>query len=286
MALGPIEDEIAAHLGSPVVQTAVQHGGCVGEVYRAALADGREVIAKVDRRDSATLATEGWMLGYLARHSALPVPKVLHNEPALLIMEFLQGDSHYSANAERHAAELLAALHAIRGERFGLERSTLIGALPLPNPLSVSWVEFFREHRLLNFARAARTEGCISGALLKRIEALGARLGDLIDEPEYPALLHGDVWSGNVLATQTRITGFIDPAIYYGHPEIELAFIRLFSTFGRAFFERYQELHPIQAGFFETRCALYNLYPLLVHTRLFGGGYAASVERTIVELGF
>ena len=112
---------------------------------------------------------------------------------------------------------------------------------------------------------------------------MAAKLDVLLEEPAHPSLLHGDVWTTNVLAEENRITGFIDPAVYFGHPEIELAFISLFSTFGPAFFNRYNELRPISPDFFETRKDIYNLYPLLVHVRLFGGGYVADVESILAQ---
>ena len=93
------------------------------------------------------------------------------------------------------------------------------------------------------------------------------------------------MWSGNVLTKDGRIAGFVDPAIYYADSEIELAFSTLFSTFGDAFFRRYDELRPLRPGFFEERRDLYNLYPLLVHVRLFGGSYVGSVERALARYG-
>ena len=104
-------------------------------------------------------------------------------------------------------------------------------------------------------------------------------------EPARPSLIHGDMWGGNVLARGGRIAGFVDPAIYYADPEIELAFSTLFSTFSDAFFERYGALRPLRPGFFEQRRDLYNLYPLLVHSRLFGGPYPDAVARTLDRFG-
>jgi len=107
---------------------------------------------------------------------------------------------------------------------------------------------------------------------------LAAKLSELLGEPAAPALLHGDVWSGNVLARGNRITAFLDPAIYFGHPEVELAFITMFRTFGERFFAAYEEVRQVDPGFMEERRHVYNLYPYLVHVRLFGGSYVASVE--------
>lgn len=271
-------------LGVRSVNLSALHGGCIAQVHRADMPDGSTVVVKSAGTDG-TLHIEGWMLQYLARHSRLPVPSVLHSEPSLLVMEFIEGQSRFSAAAEAHAAELLADLHGVSAQSFGLERDTLIGPLHQPNTLCKSWIEFFREHRLLYMAKLAAESGHLPSRTHDRIRRLASRLGGFLHEPEHPSLLHGDVWTTNVLAVGDHITGFIDPAIYYGHPEIELAFSTLFGTFGRAFFERYQQLRPIRPGFFELRRDLYNLYPLLVHVRLFGGGYAAQVESTLSRVG-
>jgi fructosamine-3-kinase len=135
-------------------------------------------------------------------------------------------------------------------------------------------------------AGLARAAGSLPMAMLQRLERLAARLDTLLEEPPYPSLLHGDLWTGNVLVGRGgRIAGFVDPAIYFGHPEIELAFGTLFGTFGAPFFRRYAEQRPLTPGFFELRRDLYNLYPLLVHVCLFGAGYLGGIERTLGRLG-
>jgi fructosamine-3-kinase len=284
--LGHITEEVEARLGVPVAEFSIQHGGCVGEVYRVRLDDGSDIVVKVDRRKQPNLDVEGFMLNYLEHHTTLPAPRVLHSDPELLAMTFVTGESHFSNNANLHAAELLAELHNITAPRYGLERDTLIGSLGQPNRMTTSWIEFFCESRLLDFAEKALNEGKIGRAILRRVELLGDKLDELLEEPPRPALLHGDVWSGNVLALDHHITGFLDPAIYFGHPEIELAFITLFNTFSASFFNHYNEIRPISPGFFETRRHIYNLYPLLVHVRLFGGHYVNSLEETLDHLGF
>lgn len=276
-------------LGAPPTEIRQLHGGMIGQVYAVTLADGRRVVAKTADSTVAKLAMEGFMLRYLADHSPLPVPQVLHSDDFLLLISFIEGDSRFGNAEQSHAAELVAALHTIRGEKCGFAHDgvgdTIIATLDQPNPLTDSWIDFFRDQRLLYMARVARESGALPGHVYDRIDRFAARLGDFLMEPEYPSLLHGDLWTTNILAHHGRITGFLDPAIYYGHPEIELAFSTLFGTFGAPFFERYQSLRPILPGFFETRRDIYNLYPLLVHVRLFGGSYVYSVEQTLRKFG-
>ncbi len=261
-------------------------GGCIGEVYKAELSDGSTVVAKVDRAREAHLEREGYMLRYLTANSELPVPEVYHASEELLLMEFVEGSSRFSDGAEHHAAELLAELHGVTADAYGHERDTLIGSLEQPNPWTESWVDFFREQRLIYLAKIAHETGRLPEKDLSRVYRLAENLEGLIGEPNPPALIHGDSWSANVLAKGNRITAFLDPAIYHADPEIELAYISLFNSFGGAFFERYEEIRPIREGFFEARRDLYNLYPLLVHVYFFGGGYLGSVQRTLDRFGF
>ncbi len=280
-----LDDQIEQALGQRPVRHKALSGGCIGSVYRVWLADGTSLVAKVADGSGATLDAEGYMLRYLRDHSALPVPEVLFSAPTLLLMTFIAGHSLLDERAEQHAADLLADLHGVRGTAFGLERDTLIGGLHQPNAPSPEWIPFFRDQRLLYMGREALRVGRLPAGVFSRLEHLGQRLTRWLDEPDDPGLIHGDMWTTNILAQEGRITGFIDPAVYYAHPEIELAFSTLFNTFGQAFFERYHERRPIEPGFFEARRDLYNLYPLLVHVRLFGGGYVRSVENILSRFG-
>ena len=218
----------------------------------------------------------------------------------MLITEYLENDGAIDAAAKTHAAELLAALHsldapaldapaldapALGAPKFGFDGDTLIGGLRQPNPWTGSWRAFFRDQRLLYMAREAVAAGKLPAGAMRRIEHLASRLERWIEEPEAPSLLHGDMWAGNVLVSRGRITGFVDPAIYYADAEVELAFATLFATFTDPFFRRYAELRPIRPGFREARRDIYNLYPLLVHVRLFGGDYVRSVDRILARFG-
>ena len=276
---------VEAHLGERLRSVRPLGGGCIGEVYMAELEDGTPLVAKVDRAGEAHLDREAYMLRYLRERTGLPVPEVFHGSETLLLMEFVEGNNRFSRGAERHAAELLAALHGVTADAYGHERDTLIGSLDQPNPWTGDWVGFFRERRLLYAARVAHEAGRLPAEDLGRVERLAERLGDLIGETNPPALIHGDAWRGNVLAKGDRISAFLDPAIYHADPEIELAFINLFNSFGDAFMQRYAELRPIRDGYFETRRDLYNLYPLLIHAYYFGGGYLGSVRRVLDRFG-
>ena len=278
--------EIETAVSQPVTGISPLGGGCIGQVYRVRLADGRDVVAKVDDGRQPQLDIEGRMLVYLRENSRLPVPAVWHSAPRLLIMEYLPGESHFSDRAQAHAAELLADLHNVTAPAYGLEWDTLIGGLPQPNTPAASWLDFFRERRLMFMGRLGLEAGRLPASLLARLERFCGHLDEWLVEPARPSLIHGDVWTTNVLAAGGRITGFIDPAIYYADPEIELAFTTLFGTFGSPFFRRYEEIRPLLPGFFDTRRPIYNLYPLLVHVRLFGGSYVSSVENTLRRFGF
>jgi fructosamine-3-kinase len=280
-----VAEGVEAHLGERLLSARPLGGGCIGEVYRAELEEGTPLVAKVDRNGESHLEREAYMLRYLRQKSAIPVPEVYYSSEKLLLMQLIEGSSRFTERAERHAAELLAGLHGITADSYGHERDTLIGALDQPNPPTKSWAEFFRDHRLLYIANVAHEAGRLPVEDLHRVERLAEMLDELIEDPNPPSLIHGDVWSANVLAKGDRITAFLDPAVYYADPEIELAFISLFDSFGRPFLDGNQEIRPLRDGFFEVRRDLYNLYPLLVHTYYFGGGYLGSVRRVLHRFG-
>jgi fructosamine-3-kinase len=283
-ALDPIlADRIEAALGVRPVAAEPLPGGSTVAVLKVDLADGSRIVAKAGQ---GALALEAWMLGELARHSALPLPAVLHAADDLLLLEHVDHEPGPPSHAAQlHAAELLAAMHAVPWPAFGYARDTSIGRLPQPNPPVDRWVPFFRDHRLLHMARAGHAEGTVDAELLRRLEVLAGRLEDLLSEPRHPALLHGDIWTGNLLHRDGRIAAFIDPAISCGHPEMELAYPTLFGTFDEAFFRRYAEVASLDPGFWDGRRPIYLLYPLLVHVRYWDPAYAEPIRRILDRYG-
>ncbi|MBX3364869.1 MAG: fructosamine kinase family protein [Phycisphaeraceae bacterium] len=274
-------------LGSRIVRSRSLGGGGWTSVHLVELDDGRRVVVK--RSNSLDLRIEAAMLDVLADRSNLPTPRVEHVSAGILVMAYVAADSPIDARAERHAADLLADLHTRISPdgTYGLHFDGLIGALPQRNTPCVSWVEFYREHRLLAMMHHAGPN--LRSGTVARLERLASRLGEMAPDRPRPSLLHGDVWSGNVLVDHGRIAALIDPAAYYGHAEVELAFIELFSTFGDAFFEQYASAAGWSAAdrreYARHRRDLYTVYPLLVHVALFGAGYLGQLEQCLSRLG-
>lgn len=268
-----IEDAMQSRL----ISMSYLPGGSVGEVWKLVLEAGKQAVAKTANHGD-TLDIEGFMLSYLKENTNLPIPEVHLARPDLLIIGWIENDSRRSPKSDEEAARHLFDLHEISNNSFGFNRDTLIGPLPQPNSETKSWIEFFRDHRLLYMAKEALDYGNLNSQVMTKVETLAGKLDHFVTEPKQPSLLHGDIWGGNVLYQGGHLAGFIDPAIYYGHREIELAYTTLFHTFGSRFFDAYNEVYQLDKDFFETRISIYHLYPLLVHARLFGGSYIQETE--------
>jgi fructosamine-3-kinase len=279
--------EPATLLGRRIERSRPLGGGCLFDVRAADLDDGSRVVVKSGAGGLAgQLALEARMLADL-RAADVVVPEVLAVDDDHLVLSWVEHDGGGLDRAGRAAlADQLAALHARPQRGFGYDYDTVIGSLRQPNPAAPSWCAFFREHRLSAPAARAREEGLMDPAIHHRLEALAARLDELIVEPPHPELLHGDLWAGNVLARGGRPVAWIDPAIYRGHGEMELAFGLLFGPLDRHAVDRYAERRAVAAGFYPTRCAIYQLYHLLNHLRLFGRSYLGAIANRLEKLGF
>jgi protein-ribulosamine 3-kinase len=179
---------------------------------------------------------------------------------------------------QEEAGRMLASLHGDRTRRPGLPRANFIGRLGQDNgDRDGGWVAFYREARLGALSHHLPVD------LRRRVEGLA--LETILTEPEGGcALLHGDLWAGNLLADQAGRAWFIDPAVYYGHPEVDLAMSRLFGGFSEHFYGAYREVAGAPAPGMDRRVDVYMLYPLMVHVALFGSGYLAPLERTLARV--
>lgn len=260
-------------------------GGMISEVVKISFENRQPLVAKLSQTDH-DLTIEAYMLDYLKTHSELPIPNVVHAEKQLLLIDYIDSETGLSANIQSELGQMIAQLHQITADQYGLERDTLIGPLHQPNPKSDSWIEFFRDERLLYMANIALQSGHLPKPTYARILKLADKLDDYIIEPSAPTLIHGDMWTSNILVKNNHVVGIIDPSVYYAHNEMELAYMTLFDTVGQPFFEKYQQIIPIDEAFFTVRRHIYGLYPLLVHVKIFGGRYPNLVDATLKRFGF
>ena len=280
-------DRVEQIIGARPKLVQLAREGSISDIYRADFANRESLAVKLAHVDRDVLEVEGFMLRFLKKHSRLPVPEVWHSEPTLLLMTWMEGESQLPDTAQEHAAELLANLHQIHAERYGFERDTQLLGWLQPNPWTPSWLAFFRDQRLLLAAKEAVRARALPMSIMLRLEKFCRRLDDWLYEPERPALLHGNLWNKtSLLAAGGRITAFLDPAIYYGHPEVDLAAGALFGVYNARFYRRYREIRPLTPGFMELRRDLYNLYPLLVQARFHGAQYVNAVDRILRGIGF
>ncbi|BBC72037.1 aminoglycoside phosphotransferase [Altererythrobacter sp. B11] len=262
--------EIARITGSAVIGGRRLAGGDLGGATLVELADGRRIVAK----DGALAEAEGAMLRAIAETGA-PAPAVIHAGGGLLLMDHVETDgSAPGASGWADLARVLELLHGPTGETYGWGTDHAFGPVAIPNAASPSWTAFWRDNRLL--CHLDRLGPRLGG----RLEQLGARLGELIPEHPPAALLHGDLWGGNLLFNGGRVAALIDPACYRGHREVDLAMLTLFDHPPEEFFAAL-DLEP---GWRE-RLPVYRLWPLLVHLRLFGQSYRGAVERALDACG-
>lgn len=201
---------------------------------------------------------------------------------ALLVMEFIELSPVRGA-AEARFGAALARLHSVRGQSFGLEHDNYIGRSHQINGWMSDWWAFYAEKRLLPQRKLAQLKGMRRGLLI-HLDQLLTRFPECLQgySPK-PALLHGDLWSGNMAVDASGMPTLFDPAVYYGDAETDLAMTRMFGAPGQAFYDAYHSVLPLEAGH-ELRRLLYDLYHWLNHFNLFGVGYLGQVETTLDTL--
>jgi protein-ribulosamine 3-kinase len=235
----------------------------------------------VDRSPSY-FGAEARGLGLIASTSTIRTPAIIgHGElsgTGFLLLEFVEQRAETTAFWRRFGTEL-AALHRHSNAHFGLDHDNYIGTLVQSNRAHDLWHTFLIEERFGPQLKLARDRKRVEAGLLLRFERLFNRLEQLIPK-EPPALLHGDLWHGNILCATGEEPVLIDPAVHYGHREMDIAMARLFGGFDQAFFDAYREAWPLSDGW-EERLELHSLYPLLVHGNLFGGTYFEQVDRML-----
>lgn len=212
----------------------------------------------------------------------LIIPEVIavgrseHDHPGFLLLEFINESK--TGDSFQFGAEL-AKLHTTESPSFGFYSNNYIGRLPQSNSEHNNWSDFFIHERIYPQIKMTVDSGKLSVKLHSNWERLANKLDDLFPQC-HPSLLHGDLWGGNYLFDETGRGVLIDPAVYYGHPEMDLAFTRMFGGFSEEFYKGYESITPLEPGF-SDRISLYNLYPLFVHANLFDGHYISQVEHQL-----
>ncbi len=261
-------------------------GGSINECYRWASDQGPLFVKIASRERLAMFEAEAEGLGELAAAQALRVPQVLGRGEAagqsFLALEWIEFGA-CSASSERLLGEQLAAQHRVTSSAFGWRRDNTIGSTPQVNAPERDWVCFLVERRLRFQLELAARNGH-EGRLIERGSQLCERAGQFFATYRpVPSLLHGDLWGGNWATDAAGQPVIFDPAVYYGDRETDLAMTHLFGGFGRGFYAAYEAAWPLDAGAAPRR-TLYNLYHVLNHLNLFGGGYLRQAQSMIDQL--
>ncbi|MCP4908675.1 MAG: fructosamine kinase family protein [bacterium] len=270
-----LDDEIVA--ATPVI------GGDIGESFQVELASGDLIFVKYYRDAPIGLAAcEARGLAWLSEaETPIRISRPLAHDADWLALEWIESRPPVDDYAWR-LGEGLAQLHQASPSHLGFSEQNWIGRLPQSNDPKPSWAEFYGANRIQPLQRLARDAELLPDRLSRQLDRLVDDLPQLVGDDEPAARLHGDLWSGNVLIDEQGLPCLIDPACYGGHREIDLAMMRLFGGFGRGVFEAYEATAPLSPGA-DARVALYQIYPLLVHVRLFGATYLGGLTRVVEE---
>jgi fructosamine-3-kinase len=267
--------EAAGLLGARLVRQSLVAGGDLSEVLAIRLDDGREALVKT----GPAPATEARMLDAIAATGAR-APAVLAFNQSILVLERLPSGGQLET-AWRDLGSQLGKLHRVTAQPeetsacYGWDEDYAFGRVAIGNTRTDDWPIFWAEHRIVNHAAHVATD------LAARLERVAMKLGDILPDRPAASLLHGDLWGGNVLVSDRRISGLIDPACYFGDREVDFAMLQVFNRPDPSLFDACDRL---AAGYEERRNA-YQLWPALVHLRLFGSAYRPMVEKLLAACG-
>ena len=283
------QSRIETALSARVVAVKSIAGGDINDAYRIELSDGRFAFVKSNLvAPKGMFPAEAKGLRWLRETNVIRVPEIYAvcrddatGQAAFLVLEWLE-PGQKAAKFDEYLGQGLAALHLSGAPGFGFDSSNFIGSLPQDNQPENNWCDFYFRRRLEPQVRRAQNSQKLGASTVLNFDKLYEKLSKLFDTPEPPARLHGDLWGGNLHTDSSGMPCVIDPAVYGGHREMDLAMMRLFGGFSSHVFAAYAERYPLAPGF-EDRVPLMQLYPLLVHVNLFGGGYAESVRKTLAR---
>ena len=257
-------------------------GGDISAVFKVETDTKSYVLKRGSKNEASLFKAEAQGLDLIAKTQTIATPIVIavgnHEETPYLLMEFIESKSPNQQDYMRLGTQL-AQLHTCQDENFGLPSDNFIGSLPQSNTPSKSWIDFYGTNRLGFQFELASSKGLLNPAEVPTAEAIRSFLKSICLDIK-PSLLHGDLWSGNYLIGKDGTPYLIDPAVDYGHAEVDIAMTKLFGGFSGAFYSAYHKLRPT-TDFYKERMEIYQLYYLLVHLNLFGASYYSSVKRIL-----
>ncbi len=280
MLSASLKSPLETQLSSTITNTRTIGGGCISNAAIIETTKGDSFFVKwLDDAPNGFFAAEAKGLSELASADVIKVPEViLHNEKFIVLEVLPAGKAN--GKAEEGLGRALASLHQKTTKQFGFSANNFIGSLPQNNSFKDTWGEFFIENRIRAQAKIGQEQGWFDNKLANLLEEKSLVIVEALNEVnEPPSLLHGDLWSGNVFWTPSGVA-LIDPAVYYGSREADIAMTEMFGRFPMRFYQAYEEVWPLQAGY-ERRKVILNLYHQMTHSNLFGGGYIRGVSETL-----
>ncbi len=272
--------------GAKVETSFATSGGSINQTQVLNLTNGQRVFMKQNPSpptDFFLAETRGLkLLAQVKNGPRIPKPVAVQSgsRPTFLLLEYIES-SLEDENFSEQLARSLAELHRMSQEHYGLDHDNYIGSTPQKNALEKDGIVFFREQRIDFQRQLARRSGLLPVAIDKKLDLLCDDLGKFLNiSGEKPALLHGDLWSGNYFPDSDGKPCIFDPAVYYGLREADLAMTELFGRLPQKFYDAYQEVFPMNPGY-QERKDLFNLYHLLNHLNIFGSSYLSSVQQIV-----
>ena len=274
--LKSIYEIIELETGSIPLEIIRLQGGDINQVYRC-FTKNNQLVIKVNIAEKFPNMFEKEKKGLeLLEQSNFKIPKIFSigsfRKLDYLIIEYIKPGK---AINWKKFGENLANLHQISNSKFGLDYDNYIGSINQINTYENNWLNFYTNHRIIQLMIMARNKNLLNSQDCKKIESMCNSFKNLIPNA-LPSLVHGDLWTGNLICLENGLPVLIDPAVYFGHPEIDWAMLDLFGNYPKYSFEVYNEINPIEPGF-EERKSIHQLYPLLVHLVLFGEIYYSSL---------
>lgn len=290
---GSIVDSIRQTLSdlgdsSPIIQVRSQGGGCINHASQITTEKSSYFLKWNANPLPQMFTTEAYGLGLLKSIREIRVPEVLkaqeaeNGTPAFILQEWIDQHSRFD---QKKCGQQLALLHQnSQSDQYGLDFDNYIGSTPQTNRWQSDWVTFFREERILPQVKLAQRNGACDRARRLELDKYINKLNLWLDGvPRKPSLLHGDLWGGNVIADENHNPVLIDPAVYFGDREADVAFTQMFGGFSREFYQAYQDTYPMEPGY-QDRFEIYNIYHILNHLNLFGESYGYSLDSVLQRL--